>query len=97
MRAAAWPPGWRTSIRTNADSFALVRHSMMLGLPPGSDSHAFRAPVLVCTAQHTGRYYWTRASFSGPDGLPTALSGQNEPVNPVTHENISAESAPSCG
>ena len=57
----------------------------------------FRDPVLVCTATHTARYYWTRASFSWPDGLPTALSGDSAPVNPVTYANIAAASAPSCG
>jgi hypothetical protein len=57
----------------------------------------FRAPVLVCTAQHTGRYYWTRASFSWPDGLPATMSGDNAPVNPVSYANITAESTPSCG
>jgi hypothetical protein len=57
----------------------------------------FRDPVQVCTSQHVARYYWTRASFSWPDGLPTALSGDNAPVNPVTYANITAESSPSCG
>ncbi|TVZ05374.1 hypothetical protein EAS64_12485 [Trebonia kvetii] len=57
----------------------------------------FRDAVLVCTSQHVARYYWTRASFAWPAGLPTALSGDNAPVNPVTYANITAESTPSCG
>jgi hypothetical protein len=57
----------------------------------------FRDPVQVCTSQHVARYYWTRASFSWPDGLPAALSGDSAPVNPVTYANITAESTPSCG
>jgi hypothetical protein len=44
-----------------------------------------------------GRRVASWVAYLWPDGLPTALSGQNEPVNPVTYENISAESAPSCG
>ena len=57
----------------------------------------FRDPVQVCTAQHVARYYWTRASFSWPDGLPAVLSGDSAPVNPVSYANITAESTPSCG
>jgi len=56
----------------------------------------FRDPVLVCTGQHIARYYWTRASFSWPQGLPAELSGDNAPVNPVSYANIAAESSPSC-
>ena len=66
-------------------------------LYPVTVAVTFRDPVLVCTSQHLARYYWTRASFSWPDGLPTALSGDSAPVNPVTYANIAAESTPSCG
>ena len=66
-------------------------------LYPVSVTVTFRNPVLVCTSQHVARYYWTRASFSWPQGLPAALSGDNAPVNPVTYANITAESSPSCG
>jgi hypothetical protein len=66
-------------------------------LYPVSVTVTFRDPVQVCTSQHVARYYWTRASFSWPAGLPAALSGDNAPVNPVTYANISAASTPSCG
>jgi hypothetical protein len=66
-------------------------------LYPVSVTVTFRDPVPVCTAGHAARYYWTRASFSWPAGLPTALSGASAPVNPVTYANITAESSPSCG
>jgi hypothetical protein len=66
-------------------------------LYPVNVTVTFRDPVLVCTSQHVARYYWTRASFSWPAGLPAALSGDSAPVNPVTYANISAESTPSCG
>jgi hypothetical protein len=36
LSAAICPPGWRTSTRTNADSPALVRHSMVPVPPAGS-------------------------------------------------------------
>ena len=66
-------------------------------LYPVNVTVTFRDPVLVCTAQHVARYYWTRASFSWLAGLPAALSGDSAPVNPVTYANITAQSSPSCG
>jgi hypothetical protein len=66
-------------------------------LYPVSVTVTFRDPVQVCTSQHVARYYWTRVSFTWPNGLPTALSGDNAPVNPVTYANITAASSPSCG
>lgn len=56
----------------------------------------FRNPVMVCLDRKTARYYWTRASFSWPAGLPAAFSGENAPVNPVKYANIAAESTSSC-
>ena len=66
-------------------------------LYPVSVTVTFRDPVMVCVGVKVARYYWTRASFSWPDGLPATLSGDNAPVNPVTYANITAESTPSCG
>lgn len=57
----------------------------------------FHDPVPVCTGKHPPRFYWTRASFSWPEGLPATFSGDNAPVNPVSYANITAESTPSCG
>ena len=66
-------------------------------LYPVAVTVTLRDPVMVCTSQHVARYYWTRVSFTWPAGLPTVLSGDSAPVNPVTYANITAASTPSCG
>ena len=55
----------------------------------------FGKPVMVCVSG-TGRWYWTSASFTWPRGLPTALTGDNAPLNPFTYPGIAAEAATSC-
>jgi hypothetical protein len=52
-------------------------------------------PVMVCVAG-TGRWFWTRVSFTWPGGLPAALSGGNAPLNPFDYVDITAQSAKSC-
>jgi hypothetical protein len=52
-------------------------------------------PVMVCVAG-TGKWFWTRVSFTWPDGLPAAFSGGNAPVNPFDYPGITAQSAKSC-
>ena len=52
-------------------------------------------PVMVCVAG-TGRWFWTRVSFTWPGGLPAALSGGNAPLNPFDYADITAQSAKSC-
>jgi hypothetical protein len=52
-------------------------------------------PVMVC-ADGKGTWYWTRASFNWPGGLPAALSGANAPVNPFGYPGITAEAATAC-
>ena len=52
-------------------------------------------PVMVCVAG-TGRWFWTRVSFTWPDGLPAAFSGGNAPLNPFDYPGITAQSAKSC-
>jgi hypothetical protein len=52
-------------------------------------------PVMVCVAG-TGRWFWTRVSFTWPDGLPAAFSGGNAPLNPFDYADITAQSAKSC-
>jgi hypothetical protein len=44
----------------------------------------------------TGRWFWTRVSFTWPTGLPAAFSGGNAPVNPFDYPDITAQSAKSC-
>ncbi len=52
-------------------------------------------PVMVCAAG-TGKWFWTRVSFTWPDGLPAAFSGGNAPLNPFDYPDIRAQSAKSC-
>jgi len=52
-------------------------------------------PVMVCVAG-TGKWFWTRVSFTWPDGLPAAFSGDNAPLNPFDYPDITAQSAKSC-
>jgi hypothetical protein len=52
-------------------------------------------PAMVCVAG-TGKWFWTRVSFTWPDGLPAAFSGGNAPLNPFDYADITAQSARSC-
>jgi hypothetical protein len=52
-------------------------------------------PVMVCVAG-TGKWFWTRVSFTWPGGLPAAFSGGNAPLNPFDYADITAQSAKSC-
>ena len=52
-------------------------------------------PVKVCSASGT-RWVWSHASFTFPDGLPTALQGQNAPQNPWTFSPLIAAAHQSC-
>jgi hypothetical protein len=55
----------------------------------------FSQPVRSCSAGRI-RYFWSRASFSFPKGLPPALQGQNAPQNPWTFASVIAASQQSC-
>ena len=52
-------------------------------------------PVKVCSASGT-HWVWSHASFSFPDGLPTALQGQNAPQNPWTFSPLITAAQQSC-
>jgi hypothetical protein len=52
-------------------------------------------PVVVCVAG-TGKWFWTRVSFTWPDGLPATFSGDNAPLNPFDYADITSQSAKSC-
>jgi hypothetical protein len=53
-------------------------------------------PVKVCSSSGT-RWYWSRASFQYPQGLPKALQGQNAPANPWTFSSVVSAAQASCG
>ena len=52
-------------------------------------------PVVVCVSG-TGKWFWTRVSFTWPAGLPAAFSGGNAPLNPFDYPDITAQAAKSC-
>jgi hypothetical protein len=52
-------------------------------------------PVMVCVSG-TGKWFWTRLSFTWPAGLPAAFSGGNAPLNPFGYQDIAARAAKSC-
>ncbi|MGH3296746.1 MAG: hypothetical protein ACRDP7_33635 [Trebonia sp.] len=52
-------------------------------------------PVMACVSG-TGKWFWTRVSFTWPDGLPAAFSGGNAPLNPFDFQDITTQSAKSC-
>jgi len=56
----------------------------------------FSQPVKVCSASGT-RWFWSRASFRFPNGLPKALQGQNAPQNPWTFTTLVTAARQSCG
>jgi hypothetical protein len=67
----------------------------------------FSRPVKACPARtgtartgtaRTGtRWFWSRASFSYPRGLPKALRGARAPTNPWTFTPVIAQARESCG
>jgi len=54
------------------------------------------SPVKACTSAGT-RYFWTRATFRYPDGLPKALQGENAPQNPWVFSAVVTAAQQSCG
>ena len=52
-------------------------------------------PVMVC-ASGKGTWYWTRVTFTWPNGLPAVFSGDNAPTNPFNYPDITAQQATSC-
>ena len=52
-------------------------------------------PVRACSSAGT-RYFWTKATFRYPDGLPTALRGQNAPQNPWVFSSVVTAAQQSC-
>jgi hypothetical protein len=55
----------------------------------------FSQPVKVCV--NGGQWFWTRASFVWPHGLPSVFTGDNAPLNPWDFTTIKSQSSPSCG
>jgi hypothetical protein len=52
-------------------------------------------PVMVCVAG-AGKWFWTRVSFTWPNGLPSAFSGAGAPLNPFDYPGITSQAARSC-
>jgi hypothetical protein len=52
-------------------------------------------PVKVCSSSGT-RWFWTRASFTFPRGLPKALQGDSAPKNPWVFSTVASAAQQSC-
>jgi hypothetical protein len=52
-------------------------------------------PVKVCSSSGT-RWFWSRASFKFPNGLPKALQGDNAPQNPWNFSTLVTAAQQSC-
>jgi len=55
----------------------------------------FSQPVKVCSASGT-RWFWSRASFRFPNGLPSPLQGDGGPQNPWTFTDVVTAAQQSC-
>jgi hypothetical protein len=55
----------------------------------------FSRPLLVCLTP-TPRWFWSRASFTFPHGLPKALQGDGAPQNPWTFSPVVTEAQATC-
>jgi hypothetical protein len=55
----------------------------------------FSKPVMTCQSGKAA-WYWTRVTFTWPDGLPSVFSGANAPANPFDYPDITAQQAASC-
>src|SRR5580692_12802479 len=53
-------------------------------------------PVKACAPAGT-RWYWSRASFRFPHGLPKALQGPDAPENPWSFSSLATAAEQSCG
>jgi hypothetical protein len=52
-------------------------------------------PVKVCSSFGT-RWFWSRASFKFPNGLPKALQGASAPQNPWVFSTVVTAAEQSC-
>jgi hypothetical protein len=52
-------------------------------------------PVMTCQSGKA-TWYWTRVTFTWPNGLPAVFSGDNAPTNPFDYPEITAQQAKSC-
>lgn len=53
----------------------------------------FSQPARDCAL---GEWFWTYATFTWPDGLPSALTGDSAPTNPWDLTQVKAEATQSC-
>jgi hypothetical protein len=53
----------------------------------------FSQPARDCAL---GEWFWTYATFTWPDGLPPALTGDSAPTNPWDFTQVKAEATQSC-
>jgi hypothetical protein len=98
---ALWNMTWPTWTATVADGTGIEKLDDCTPNCAAGTLHSVRVavtlsgPVMVCVAG-TGKWFWTRVSFTWPDGLPATFSGDNAPLNPFDYPDITAQSATSC-
>ena len=56
---------------------------------------ALSKPVMVCVSGKS-TWFWTRATFTWPSGLPAAFAGANAPTNPFDYDGIASQAAKAC-
>jgi hypothetical protein len=55
----------------------------------------FTNPVKACAGKAV-RWYWTKASFRYPHGIPSALRGDSAPANPWNFAGLAQDAKASC-
>lgn len=96
-----WNMTWRTwnsavAVGTGTEKLDDCTPDCTAGtLHPARVAVTLSKPVLVCTSG-AARWFWTRVSFTWPDGLPAAFSGDNAPLNPFDYQDIAQQAASTC-
>jgi hypothetical protein len=96
---------WTTwsAAKTGAKAVGKGTYELNACDPNCAAGHVYHVPVVVtltrpvkaCSAKGS-RWFWSRASFRFPHGLPKALQGPNAPLNPWTFTSLITEAHQSC-
>jgi hypothetical protein len=98
MRWTTW-----STVKTGAKAVGQGTYELNACDPNCAAGHVYHVPVVVtlsrpvkaCSARGS-RWFWSRASFRFPHGLPKALQGANAPLNPWTFTSLITEAHQSC-
>jgi hypothetical protein len=92
---------WRTWSGTKAVGTGIYE---LNGCEPNcAAGHVYKVPAVVTLSKPVkaclpggARWFWSRASFRFPKGLPKALQGKNAPLNPWTFSGLIDAAHQSC-